>query len=116
MLRDVEDISLINRVNGGMDIMHKTISYLSDRYCSMTTIACTKAISLSRRRFEPRWLDALARLDIPCMLLWGDSDSVAPMDIPKSLGADYVNKEMFTGKIIKGTGEIFSTDLVPDLG
>jgi len=87
--RDLQDLDTLTRWNNGYAISDKTISYLHDR-----------------ARFEPRWLSALSRLDLPVMLLWGDSDAVAPMEIPKSLvSKGHVNAKHFTGKTMKGVGE-----------
>lgn len=38
------------------------------------------------------------------MLLWGDSDAVAPMDIPKTLAKNHIPAAHFTGKTMKGVG------------
>jgi pimeloyl-ACP methyl ester carboxylesterase len=44
-----------------------------------------------RSRFESRWLTSLSlTTDVPVMVLWGDSDSVARMDIAKSIAEEYV--------------------------
>ena len=68
MEADIRDMLDILKYRGGHRINHKTITYLTDR-----------------ARLEPRWLASLARLDLPVLLLWGDSDAVSPMDIPRSL-------------------------------
>ena len=58
-----------------------------------------------RFRLQPRWYEAMSQLDIPCMLFWGDSDAVAPMDIPKYLATNVFNSaKQFEGKTIKGAG------------
>lgn len=41
-----------------------------------------------RARFEPRWLKSLSQSEIPFMVLWGDADAVAPIEIAKSLGEE----------------------------
>ena len=51
---------------GGSLLSHQTIRYLRDRY-----------------EFEYKWLSALSQLDIPCLLLWGDKDAVAPFAIAR---------------------------------
>ena len=84
---DMANIFEINRYKGGNKLFHKTVSYLSDR-----------------KRFEPRWLASLSKLDIPCMLLWGDSDAVSPTTIPKSLAMDFLPHHLVTGKTLQGTG------------
>ena len=70
-----------------MAINYKTISYLKDR-----------------ARFESRWYRALKKINIPCMLLWGDSDAVAPMDIPKYLATNVIPSGNMVGKYLKDTG------------
>ena len=57
---------------------------------------------LYRHRFEKRWLTALSRIDIPMMFFWGDSDAVAPMEIPKAIATKYVKGDKFLGKTMKG--------------
>jgi len=64
------------------------------------------SFNIFRSRFEPRWLSALSKLDLPVMLLWGDSDAVAPMEIPKALvSKGHVNQKQFTGKTLKRVGQ-----------
>merc|ERR1711974_570816 len=84
---DIEAMIWANRLNGGQALVHKTVSYLHDR-----------------ARFESRWYRALKKLDIPCMLFWGDSDSVAPMTIPKYLATHVLPPNIMTGKILKDVG------------
>jgi len=84
---DIDDIITLIRLNGGSAVLFKTISYLDDR-----------------RRFEDRWYSALRRLDIPCMLFWGDSGAVAPMEIPKFIASKVIPSSVFTGKVLKGSG------------
>ena len=38
------------------------------------------------------------------MLFWGDSDAVAPMDIPKHLATHVIPASRLTGKFLKDTG------------
>ena len=38
------------------------------------------------------------------MLLWGDSDAVAPMDIAKYLATHVLPPKIMTGKYLKDTG------------
>ena len=47
---------------------------------------------------------ALKDIDIPVMLFWGDSDAVAPMEIPKYLATHVVPAGKLTGKFLKDTG------------
>ena len=47
---------------------------------------------------------ALKQIDIPVMLFWGDSDAVAPMEIPKYLATHVVPGGKLTGKFLKDTG------------
>ena len=62
----------LNKFKGGGQLLHRTISYLPDRF-----------------RFEDRWMRALHLLDAQTSLhpriLWGDADAVAPVGIPNSL-------------------------------
>ena len=57
-----------------------------------------------RARFESRWYRALANLDIPCLLFWGDSDAVSPTEIPKYLATNVLPKDKVTGKFLQKTG------------
>lgn len=61
---DIQNMHAMLNYKGGRHILHRTIRYLHDR-----------------SDFEYRWNTALSTLDIPCLLLWGDSDSVAPLSI-----------------------------------
>lgn len=63
---DIEMMQNLLGYNGGMDIADKTIYYLWDR-----------------AHFEYRWFAALRELDIPCKIVWGESDAVAPKPIPE---------------------------------
>ena len=88
MDRDIEDIMRLNDLNGGDRIIHKTITYLLDRY-----------------RVQNRWMEALSQIKLPVMIFWGDSDAVAPMEIPKALVRDNnINKDYFVGRTMKGAG------------
>ena len=46
----------------------------------------------------------MKQIDIPVMLFWGDSDAVAPMDIPKHLATHVIPASRLTGKFLKDTG------------
>jgi len=86
-IEDIEAMFSLTRHNGGTGLVQKTCSYLLDR-----------------ARFESRWYRALGHLDIPCMLLWGDSDAVAPMDIAKYLARNVIPPKVLTGKYLKNVG------------
>ena len=60
----IDDLVLFNTIRDGHRQMYRTINYLRDRF-----------------QFNYRWLDSLAALDLPCMLLWGTHDAVAPLAI-----------------------------------
>ena len=47
---------------------------------------------------------ALKRIDIPVMIFWGNSDAVAPMEIPKHLATHVIPAGKLTGKYLKETG------------
>ena len=49
---------------------------------------CTLVRMILRARFELRWLKSLSASEIPIMILWGDADAVAPIEIAKSLAAE----------------------------
>lgn len=66
--KDIADLIALNTYRGGNLLMHKMIHYLRDRFV-----------------FEPRWLRAVQELDVPCRILWGDSDAVAPVAIATNL-------------------------------
>eukprot|EP01126_Amoeba_proteus_P002756 TRINITY_DN10890_c0_g1_i3.p1 TRINITY_DN10890_c0_g1~~TRINITY_DN10890_c0_g1_i3.p1 ORF type:complete len:153 (+),score=21.91 TRINITY_DN10890_c0_g1_i3:466-924(+) len=92
---DIHKLILLNRFNGGNNILHKTIYYLWDR-----------------QHFEFRWFDALRNLDIPVRFVWGDSDAVSPLDIPRSfIGMIPGLTEM---KIIKGAGHFLMLERPED--
>ena len=55
-------------------------------------------------RFEPRWLESLSKLKLPIQLLWGDSDAVSPMSIPRTL-ATFINPDYLTFTIFPDTGK-----------
>ena len=84
---DIEAIRALMMYKNGTRLNHKTCSYLQDR-----------------ARFESRWYRALKKLDIPCMILWGDSDAVAPMEIPKHLAMNVIPQDKFNGKVMKDVG------------
>ena len=85
--QDIEAIRALIRFKSGEILTHKTVAYLKDR-----------------ARFESRWYRALKQIDIPVMLFWGDSDAVAPMDIPKHLATNVIPAGKLTGKFLKDTG------------
>jgi pimeloyl-ACP methyl ester carboxylesterase len=60
----IDDLVLFNTVRDGHRQLYRSINYLRDRF-----------------DFNYRWLDALSALDLPCMLLWGTHDAVAPLTI-----------------------------------
>ncbi|XP_076815355.1 putative hydrolase LipZ [Clavelina lepadiformis] len=64
--REIGSIAELNEFKGGFRIFHKNIYYLYDR-----------------AHFEFRWFAALAEINIPIRFIWGDSDAVAPISIPK---------------------------------
>ena len=64
-------------------------------------------------RFEPRWLSSLSRLDLPVLLLWGDSDAVSPMDIPKSLAQILPHKRV-VGRTLQNTGHFLMLERPED--
>lgn len=76
---DVRDLLALNRFDGADLVIHRTIHYLADR-----------------RRYETRWLRALARIDMPVRIVWGDSDAVAPPAIAHTL-ASTVNPTALEG-------------------
>lgn len=41
-----------------------------------------------RRRFHARWVGALTRLDVPCLVLWGRRDPIAVAAIARRLAAE----------------------------
>ena len=43
-----------------------------------------------RTVYEYRWHGALKHLDIPCKLIWGDQDAVAPVEIAKGIVSDLI--------------------------
>ena len=49
-------------------------------------------------------MTALRSIDIPVMVFWGDEDSVAPMEIAKSLAREVIPPKMFTGRTLKQAG------------
>lgn len=65
--QDIQEILDIHAYHDGHLLSYKLLYYLHDRI-----------------HFEPRWFEALKHLDIPCKFVWGDSDAVAPVAIPKS--------------------------------
>lgn len=82
---DIKAIIELSRYRSGHKIAHKTIRYLHDRY-----------------NFEYRWLDAIASLDLPCLILWGDSDAVAPISIAHHV--HHTSKGQCRVKTLTGVG------------
>jgi len=88
MRQDISDMEALISFNGGRRLGHRTISYLHDR-----------------ARFEPRWLKSLSKSEIPIMVLWGDADAVAPIEIAKSLGEEgHIGHKYLTGRTLKDVG------------
>ena len=85
--KDINDIWRNHSYKNGDLLIHKTISYLEDK-----------------TRHESRWLESLKRLDVPTMVFWGDSDPLAPMDIPKYLESFVIPQNVFHRKILKDVG------------
>ena len=46
----------------------------------------------------------MKKLEIPCLLFWGDSDAVSPLDIPKYLATNVIPKKVLTGKYLQKAG------------
>ena len=63
-----EDVRGVFDFEDGTAVMHETIHYLDER-----------------AEHEDAWLDAWSRMPVPCSLLWGEKDEVAPVAV-----ADYV--------------------------
>ena len=57
-----------------------------------------------RARFEPRWFAALRRLDVPVLLLWGDSDAVSPLKIPMYIRDNVLPQAAITYRTLSGVG------------
>ena len=87
MEQDIADIIALQNYSQGNRIIDKTISYLKDR-----------------QRFEARWMRSLKSLDLPCLLFWGDTDAVSPMEIPDSLATEILPAKWITRKSMKGVG------------
>ena len=93
MRQDISDIEALIALNGGKRLGHRTISYLHDRLVKYLLLTfdslILQLIKLPiRARFEPRWLKSLSESEIPIMVMWGDADAVAPIEIAKSLGEE----------------------------
>ena len=65
---------------------------------------CLESHAVNCFRFEPRWLESLSKLKLPIQLLWGDSDAVSPMSIPRTL-ATFINPDYLTFTILPDTGK-----------
>ena len=57
-----------------------------------------------RARFEPRWFAALRKLDVPVLLLWGDSDAVSPLKIPMYIRDNVLPQAAVTYRTLPGVG------------
>ena len=66
----ISDLAFLNKqwVDGSGATGSDLIQYLNDRAV-----------------YEYRWHNALSDIDIPCKLVWGDQDSVAPIEIARML-------------------------------
>jgi len=89
---DKSNIDALNKYKNGKCIFHKTISYLSDR-----------------ARFEQRWFESLSKLELPVQLMWGDSDSVAPISIPQTL-AKLINPNFLTFTVLPDAGHFLTLE------
>ena len=63
--------------NHGTRRLPQVISYLEDR-----------------QRMQGSWIQSLTRLDIPCHILWGKADSVAPTEIAVKLASEIPNSKV----------------------
>mmetsp|Transcript_5243 Transcript_5243/g.7360 ORF Transcript_5243/g.7360 Transcript_5243/m.7360 type:complete len:342 (-) Transcript_5243:493-1518(-) len=63
--------------NHGVRRLPQVITYLEDRY-----------------RMQGSWIQSLSRLDIPCHILWGKADSVAPSEIAAKLATEIPNAKL----------------------
>ena len=108
MEEDINDMFYLMQYKGGSRLVHKTISYLNDRqgppYRPREKASSKFMIYYCRWRFESRWFRALRNLNIPCLVLWADSDAVAPMDIAKYLATNVLPSRIFTGKYLQNVG------------
>ena len=88
MRQDISDMEALISFNGGRRLGHRSISYLHDRFVKYFAIGIIQIHLRIRARFEPRWLKSLSKSEIPIMVLWGDADAVAPIEIAKSLSEE----------------------------
>jgi len=82
---DINDTLSLLRHDGGHLLMTKLIYYLNER-----------------GYFEHRWHPMLGTLTIDCMILWGDSDAVAPLAIYHELVR--LTKGKCKSQILEGVG------------
>ena len=73
MLKDIDNLIVLNECNYGSSIAYKLIYYLNDRY-----------------NFEYKWITALRNINnkqdsFPFLVLWTDNDSVSPIKIGKTI-------------------------------
>ena len=117
MDEDIGHILDLIYYNGGHLITDKTMSYLMDRlqflyykYIHTKITRITEILLLFfflfqyRARFEPRWFAALRRLDVPVLLLWGDSDAVSPLQIPMYIRDNVLPQAAVTYRTLPGAG------------
>ena len=81
---------------------HGRFSLIAVLQCRI--LHCLESYALNCFRFEPRWLESLSKLKLPIQLLWGDSDAVSPMSIPRTL-AKLINPDYLTFTIFPDTGK-----------
>ena len=81
---------------------HGRFSLIAVLQCRI--LHCLESYALNCFRFEPRWLESLSKLKLPIQLLWGDSDAVSPMSIPRTL-ATLINPDYLTFTIFPDTGK-----------
>ena len=79
---------------------------LTAQFCNVEygIVWSLKSHAVNCFRFEPRWLESLSKLKLPIQLLWGDSDAVSPMSIPRTL-ATFINPDYLTFTILPDTGK-----------
>ena len=118
MEEDIGHILDLIDYNGGHLITDKTMSYLMDRlefwyYRYIHTKIIDKDhiyfvfilfLFQYRARFEPRWFAALRKLDVPVLLLWGDSDAVSPLKIPMYIRDNVLPQAAVRYRTLPGVG------------
>ncbi len=96
--QDISDLIWLIRLNGGhkVSFFHlflNIVNYVSfcELYLSLSLQLAHKTIRYlqDRLEFEYRWFAALARLNLPCSIVWGASDAVAPLAV-----AQYVHSQV----------------------